>query len=74
MTLLEMEVGQKVKVVAIRKGINAERRLFEMGIMPGAELELTGKHLFRGPLLLKVGLSQIAVGRGLAADVEVKSV
>lgn len=72
MSLIDLKTGQKARIIKIKKGISGARKMFEMGIIPGVEIEITGKHPFRGPLLCKVGNSQLALGRGLAASVEVE--
>lgn len=68
----DMKKGQKAIVRSLRKGRGMERRLFEMGIMPGTEIELLEKHPFKGPLLFQVGRSRIVLGRNIAADLEVE--
>jgi len=73
MTIDQFEIGQKLKVLEI-EGRGAERRLFDMGIMPGAELELLARHPFRGPLVIKVGNADIALGRSIANKVKVEAV
>ncbi|MEN6349198.1 MAG: FeoA family protein [Syntrophomonas sp.] len=72
MRLTAINPGQKARVMNINKGCKAERRMFEMGIRPGVEIELVSKHLFNGPLLFKVGQTQIALGRNLAEAIEVE--
>lgn len=67
-----MKPGQKGKIKNISKGSKAERRMFEMGIMPGVEIELLSSYPFRGPLVFNVGEMQIALGRGMAEAVEVE--
>ena len=69
MTLRDMRVGQEAKVLEIAKGTSAERKLFEIGIIPGAKIRLVSRHPFRGPLVLEIGNSKIAVGRGIANSV-----
>lgn len=69
MTLREMRVGQEAKVLEIAKGTGAERKLFEIGIIPGAKIRLVSRHPFHGPLVLEIGNSKIAVGRRVASSV-----
>ncbi len=72
MKLIDMKRGQKAIVRSINKGVGAERKMFEMGIMPGTEIQLLEKHPFRGPLLFQVGPTRIVLGRGIAASLEVE--
>lgn len=73
MTIDQFNIGQKFKVLEI-EGKRAEKRLFELGIMPGAELELLARHPFRGPLVIKVGNADVALGRSIANKVKVEAV
>jgi len=74
MTLVDMKIGEKADVLQINKGSQAERRLFEIGIVPGARIELLSRHPFKGPLVLKIGGARIALGRKIASNIEVKLV
>lgn len=73
MNINQLEIGQKVKVLKI-EGRGAEKRLFEIGIMPGAELQLITRHPFQGPLVIKVGNADVALGRSIADKVKVEAV
>ena len=73
MNMNSIEVGQKVKVLKI-EGRGAEKRLFELGIMAGAELQLISRHPFQGPLVIKVGNANVALGRSVANKVKVEAV
>lgn len=66
--------GEKARVISIHKGRGAERRMLEMGIVPGAEIEMLGKHPFHGPILLQVGNTRIALGRRMAEALEVETI
>jgi ferrous iron transport protein A len=72
MTVAQLTAGQKAIIKSIAKGQNAERRLFELGIMPGVEIEMLNKHPFNGPVIIKVGFSQLAIGKGIAEFIEVE--
>ena len=73
MNIAQFKIGQKLKVVKI-EGRGSERRLFEMGIMPGAELLILARHPFQGPLVIKVGNADVALGRSIADKVKVEAV
>jgi len=72
MILSEMKPGQKASVIKIVNGSVSERRLFEIGIVPGASLHLLSRHPFHGPLIIQVGGSKIALGRRMAKSVEIE--
>jgi ferrous iron transport protein A len=57
----------------ISRGSNAQQRLMEMGIVPGVENELLARHPFRGPVIIQLNNTRIALGRRLASTIEVDS-
>ncbi len=66
--------GQKGLISSLSGGTSACRRLADMGLTPGTEVEVLKSALFRGPLMLRVRGTTLAVGRGLASKVFVKPV
>lgn len=69
-TLSEIEEGARVTVVAIQGGRGIRRRLTTMGLMPGAKITvmLNGG---RGPFVVSVKNSRMALGRGVADKIMV---
>ena len=63
--LAEGEVGT---VVEIRDGRGLTRRLLAMGIVPGMKVKIL-KSSGPGPILVEVGQTRIALGRGVAMKV-----
>jgi len=61
----EGEVG---RVVEIRAGRGLTRRLLAMGIAPGMKVRVL-KSSGPGPILIEVGQTRIALGRGVAMKV-----
>jgi len=61
----EGEVG---RVVEIRAGRGLTRRLIAMGIAPGTKVRVL-KSSGPGPILVEVGQTRIALGRGVAMKV-----
>lgn len=70
MTLDKVSPGGRVIVRPVR-GQGMARRLYDLGIMPGAELEIIASHPFRGPVLVRASGTTIALGRGLAQMIPV---
>ena len=70
-TLDMMKKGARGRVVDVLGGHGAVRKLSAQGIVPGMVVEKTGE-LRGGPVLLKVGGAQFALGRGLAKRVLVE--
>lgn len=62
--------GSKVIVQEIQGG-GWVRRLYQMGILPGAYLEVI-LNKGRGPVVIRVGDVEVSVGRGIARRILVK--
>lgn len=62
-------VGQQVRLVRIKGGRRLNHRLVEMGLTPGVRIRVLQNS--GGPLLLAVSDSRIALGWGMANQVEV---
>ncbi len=62
--------GQTVRVLSIHAGRGLQARLAALGILPGAELTvLCASH--RGPVVVAVKGTRVALGRGMAQRIEV---
>uniref|UniRef100_A0A7C3RJV5 Ferrous iron transport protein A n=1 Tax=Dictyoglomus thermophilum TaxID=14 RepID=A0A7C3RJV5_DICTH len=68
--LIELEKGEKGKVVSIIGGKGKILRLAELGVIPGEEIVLFQKSL--GPVIVKVKDTNLALGRGLAESILVE--
>lgn len=70
MSLLELPIGSRARVITIQGGMG-RRRIMSLGLREGDEIELLYKGAFGGPVLVKnlSNGSQIAVGRGMAAKI-----
>ncbi len=72
MNLLQVRNGKWVKVIGVGGGIVMERRLAQLGFLPGNKLRIIRSAPFRGPLLLDVEGREIVLGRGVATRVMVE--
>ena len=72
LTLNQLKMGQTGKVVELDGGGRFVRRLEALGIRTGAKVTKVSSMLFHGPVVLKVGNSQIAIGFGMANRVWVE--
>ena len=70
--VVSLPQGQKARIVEIEKGNVALHRLIEMGIAPGVEIEVISRHPFRGPLVLQIGGTRLALGRDIAKAIKVE--
>ena len=66
MNLLHVKNGQWVKVVGFIGSCGMERRLAQMGFMPGNKVRIIRSAPFHGPLLIEVEGREIVLGRGVA--------
>ena len=67
-----MQAGQTGKVTRVRGGHGFRRRLEAMGIRPGMTVTKVSGQIMRGPIIVKVGHSQIAIGFGMAHHIFVE--
>ena len=65
-SLRHMEAGQKGIVVGVLGGHGLRRRLEAMGVRPGKTITKLSGQAFRGPVMLRVDHTQIAIGFGMA--------
>ncbi|MGQ9732317.1 MAG: FeoA family protein [Candidatus Zipacnadales bacterium] len=71
MPLSALPLGQSAIVVAIEGGQSARRRLASMGLTVGSEVQtLIGRG--RGPIVVVVRQTRLALGRGIADRVMVE--
>ncbi len=66
LTLAEMRSGQTGTVVEVLGGHGLVRRLDALGIRPGRKVTKLSSALFRGPVIIRVNNTQVAVGFGMA--------
>lgn len=67
-TLIDFKEGDKVKIKYVDWGMNFRKRLTDLGLFDGAEVEINKNDKF-GPLILKIYNSKIALGRGQAIKI-----
>lgn len=67
-----MGTGQKGVITRIVGGHGRQRHLRAIGIREGKRVRILTKQPARGPLVIEIDGSQIAIGRGMAAGVLVE--
>ncbi len=70
--LTRMKAGQWGKVIEIHGGHGMTRRLEAMGIRPGVKITKISSQIMRGPVIVKTGNTQVAIGFGMARRVLVE--
>ena len=73
LTLAEMKTGQTGTVVGVLGGHGLIQRLDALGIRPGKKVTKLSSTLFRGPVMLRVNNTQVAVGFGMARKIIVEA-
>ncbi len=68
MTLNKFKKGDKLKIECLKCGQNFRKRLMELGLFDGGEIEIIQNDNF-GPLIIKIFDSKIALGRGEAQKI-----
>jgi Fe2+ transport system protein FeoA len=64
--LVELGNGRSARVVELRGGHHSTGKLEAMGIAPGVTIMKKSASLMKGPIVLKAGAMQFAVGYGMA--------
>lgn len=70
--LSEIAPGNKVKVVGYEGGCHFRQRLSDMGLRIGSDVEILRNAAMGGPVLLGIGSTRLAIGRGMAERVMVR--
>jgi len=73
-TLDQVDENRKAKVIDIQGGQGIRQRLSQMGIHPGDIVTILRYGALRGPILIEIHGSQVALGRGIASKILVEEV
>ena len=65
--------GETVFVTAVEAGHKLKTRLSSMGLLPGVEVRVVSNNA-RGPFIVAVGDTRLALGRGMAHKILVEPV
>lgn len=72
MTLDLVELQRVAKVAEIAGGMSVRSHLNTLGIHVGDVIKVVERAPFRGPILVEVKGSRVAIGRGVAQKVKVE--
>ena len=70
-TLSHLDAGRSGKVVQIHGGQGMINRLGALGIRPGKKVTKVSSMFMRGPITIRVGNAQVAIGFGMAKRIVV---
>ena len=63
-----VQVGRRVRLLALNAGRGLQGRLVAMGLVPGVEIKVLSNSV-HGPFLIEVKGSRIMLGRGMAQKI-----
>ncbi len=72
LSLAEAKPGKRYRIVDIIGGRRVFQSLYDLGVVPGAEVEVLNTSFLRGPVRIRVAGSDVALGRGVAMKVLVE--
>jgi len=72
-SLVHLKPDHKGKVLEIMGGAGLQNRLMSMGLYVGKEITKLSYVGLRGPVVIRVGRSALALGHGMAAKIIVET-
>jgi ferrous iron transport protein A len=72
MNLLEITNGKRGTITGFSGGNKIKTKLTQYGIFPGDSVEVLRTAPFDGPVLLRINGREIALGKGIAGNVQVE--
>lgn len=69
--LNKLKSGASAKLVKVEGGTNLKERLYNLGLKEGMELKKITSTAGKGPVVVKFGRIQIAIGIGMASKMVV---
>lgn len=70
--LTRMRQGERGRVIDIQGGQGLLRKMETLGIKQGTEIVKVSSQLMRGPITIRVGNTQVAIGFGMARRIMVE--
>ena len=72
LTMAEMKSGQKAIITCFTSGPGMARKLENLGLLPGKIVEKVSNNPFRGPVVVRVDQTELAIGYGMARKITVE--
>ncbi|MBU0722355.1 FeoA domain-containing protein [Patescibacteria group bacterium] len=70
-SLIEVEKDKEIEIVSIEAGLQATKRLFDLGLTPRTKIKILRKTI-SGPIEIELRGSKLVLGRGLASKIFIK--
>jgi len=73
-SLSSLKKGEKAIIISHKGGRGFENRMSSLGLRPDAVIKKISSQLFRGPVTVQIGNSQVAIGHGMANRILVERI
>ncbi|PIU83229.1 MAG: ferrous iron transport protein A [Elusimicrobia bacterium CG06_land_8_20_14_3_00_38_11] len=71
-SLLNLERNNFAKVVKIEGGAGFQKKLESLGLRLGVKIKKLSSSVFGGPVVIRAGRTNIAIGKGIASKIFVE--
>jgi ferrous iron transport protein A len=72
-SLNEITIGKKGVIAAINGGLGLNRKIDMIGIRVGMEIKVVSRQWMKGPVIIRVGNTEVAIGYRMANKILVKN-
>jgi Fe2+ transport system protein FeoA len=72
--LTELPAGTRSRIKDVLGGGAIKKRLEDLGLRIGSQIEVVSAQFLRGPVTVKVGNTTLAIGHGMAGKIEVECI
>ncbi|MEA3500863.1 MAG: FeoA family protein [Candidatus Marinimicrobia bacterium] len=72
MNLKEIKIGKKVRIIKLAGGIMFKKRAEALGMRVGSLVEKRSAQFMNGPITIKIGNTDFALGIGMAEKIIVE--
>ncbi|HAX61083.1 MAG TPA: ferrous iron transport protein A [Elusimicrobia bacterium] len=72
-SLLHLEKNNSAKIVKIEGGTGFHKKLESLGLRHGVKIKKLSSSVFGGPVVIRVGRTHIAIGKGMANKIIVNT-
>lgn len=73
-SIIELKKGERAIIVSHHGGRVFGNRMSSLGLRPHAVIKKISSQLFRGPVTVQIGNSQVAIGHGMARRIFVERI
>ncbi|MBI5573247.1 MAG: FeoA domain-containing protein [Elusimicrobia bacterium] len=71
-SLLNLEKNKTAKIIEIEGGPGFHKKLESLGLRLGVKIKKLSSSIFGGPVVIRVGRTNIAIGKGMANKITVE--